>query len=74
MGASDAVEATCEEGAGDVLLVSLAILHGLVVRRHGEVDMVVLEVDTADLRVEVVARVADEPPRLGSPPKDDLRS
>lgn len=55
MGASDAVEAAGEEGAGDVLLVSLAILHGLVVRRHGEVDMVVLEVDAADLRVEVVA-------------------
>uniref|UniRef100_A0A8R7P7A9 Uncharacterized protein n=2 Tax=Triticum urartu TaxID=4572 RepID=A0A8R7P7A9_TRIUA len=51
MGTGDAVEAAGEERAGDVLLVGLGavLLHGLVVRRHGDVDMVVLEVDAADL-------------------------
>lgn len=73
----DAVEAAGEERAGDVALLgpgratAVVVVHGLVVGRHGDVDVVVLEVDAADLRVEVVARVADEAPRVGPAAEDD---
>jgi len=77
--AGDAVEAAGEERAGDVALLgpgraaaaAIVVVHGLVVGRHGDVDVVVLEVDAADLRVEVVARVADEAARVGPAAEDD---
>jgi hypothetical protein len=78
--AGDAVEAAGEERAGDVALLgpgaaaaAVLVLHGLVVGRHGDVDVVVLEVDAADLRVQVVARVADESPGVGPAAEDDRR-
>jgi hypothetical protein len=64
--AGHAVEAAGEERPRHELLVAglaAVLVHGLVVRRHRDVHVVVLEVHAADLRVEVVARVADEPPR-----------
>lgn len=82
--AGDAVEAAGEERAGDVALlgpgraaaaaaaaIAVVVVHGLVVGRHGDVDVVVLEVDAADLRVEIVARVADEAARVGPAAEDD---
>ena len=79
--AGDAVEAAGEERAGNVALLgpgggggaAVLVLHGLVVGRHGDVDVVVLKVDAADLRVQVVARVADEAPGVGPAAEDDRR-
>lgn len=75
--AGDAVEAAGEERAGDVLLVGClgnVLVHGLVVRRHRDVDVVVLEVHAADLRVQVVARVADEATGVGPTTEHHSRS
>lgn len=58
---SHIVEATGEEGAGDVLLLSTGgdvrvhLVHRLVVRGQGDVDMVIGEVGGREIAIEIVA-------------------